>query len=81
MEQTVIQIGNSQGILLPKQMREKIGVKKGQKINIEYDEMVGGVVVRSAKSKKTKKVDVEFKAWLEMFLKENSGILDELAIR
>ena len=37
MEQKIIQIGNSTGVILPKVLLEKIGLKPGSKVVIEQD--------------------------------------------
>ena len=81
MEQTLIQIGNSQGIVIPKEMRKKLGIKKGQTISIEFDETANAMLIRPKGAIKNRKVEAEFKVWLEGFLQENAEILDELAVR
>jgi bifunctional DNA-binding transcriptional regulator/antitoxin component of YhaV-PrlF toxin-antitoxin module len=66
MSQVVIQIGNSEGLILPKDVRNKTGLKKGVKFYIEITPD-NRVVIGKVGSKKGKvsSVTPEFAKMLE----------------
>lgn len=83
--QRVFRAGNSDVVAIPKNLLKDLGIKTGQRVTLEKtlqgDALVVKKVVR-AKSRATKKeVDMEFKKWWEVFIKENGETLDELAVR
>ena len=77
MQVTVAQIGNSIGITIPSQLRKKHGFRKGQKLALS-ENAEGDIVIRDPRSVKHPQ---DFKKWLDVFMKENAEILDELATR
>lgn len=52
MQQKVIQIGNSSGIILPRELMKEAGIKTGSIVELEKDAMGKGFFV-SKKGKKT----------------------------
>lgn len=79
MTQTVINIGNSQGIILPKEILNKLKIKKGDALDIEF-EYDDRVVISKKGLKKTKaKVSPELLSWLDAFNKRYKNALQELA--
>ncbi|EKD95615.1 MAG: hypothetical protein ACD_24C00421G0003 [uncultured bacterium] len=80
--QTVFRAGNSNVVAIPKDLSKETGIKAGQKVIVgksSEDELV----IRKFTGKKVKKLspDEEFRRWWKAFLKDNAGILDELAVR
>ncbi len=79
MTQTVINIGNSQGIILPKEILNKLKVKKGDVLNVEL-ESDNMVMISKSGFKKTKaKISDELLVWLDGFNKRYKNALTELA--
>ncbi|OIP57792.1 MAG: hypothetical protein COX79_03115 [Candidatus Levybacteria bacterium CG_4_10_14_0_2_um_filter_36_16] len=79
MTQTVINIGNSQGVIFPKEILNKLKIKKGDELNVDLED--DDRVVFSKKGfKKTKaKVSPELLMWLDGFNKRYKNALQELA--
>lgn len=78
MTQTVINIGNSQGIILPKEILNKLNVKKGDVLDIQLED--DRVLVSKKSTKKTKaSISPELLVWLEGFNKRYKNALTELA--
>lgn len=76
--QRVFQAGNSQVVAIPKDF----GFRVGHKVVVE--KTPDGVFIRRAEgAKKSSKAksEAEFQSWLNVFIKENGEILDELAVR
>lgn len=79
MTQTIINIGNSQGIILPKDILNKLNIKKGDVLDIDLEDD-GRVVISKKGLKKTKaKVSPELLVWLDEFNKRYKDALQELA--
>ena len=53
MTQTVINIGNSQGIIFPKEILNKLKISKGDSVNIDLEDD-GRIVISKQGIKKTK---------------------------
>lgn len=83
MEQRVIQIGNSAGIIIPSGIRKRMGLRKGSKVIVEQTpEGEGLVVMKAGRRRSLKRVaSKEFQRWLKQVIKEDAEILDELAVR
>lgn len=85
MVQKLIQIGNSQGIIIPSHIRKQLGLKKGSSVVVEQVPGKEVFVLRKAGKRKrmtrSSVVDREFKKWLDKMFKEDAEILDELAVR
>ncbi|MDA1316528.1 MAG: hypothetical protein O3B87_00710 [bacterium] len=79
MEQRIINIGNSQGIILSKKILEKIGLTTGNTIVIDVDENNKQVVLRDPDSKPPVTITPQLVKWLEGFNKKNYALLKELA--
>lgn len=82
-KQTVFRAGNSNVVAIPKYLSEELGIKSGQKVTIDKTSDGSAIVIKiSGKTKRAPKATrKEFKRWLSKVLKEDSEILDELAVR
>lgn len=79
MAQTVINIGNSQGIILPKDILNKLDIKKGDNVDIKLEDD-NTIVISKKGLKKTKaKVSPDLLMWLDNFNKRYKDALEELA--
>lgn len=80
MEQTIIRVGNSVGVILPKTVRDQVGFKPGDKVFVEPDRN-GHSLVLHKKGKGIKPITItpEFYNWLEGFNKRYGKALQELA--
>lgn len=79
MAQTIINIGNSQGVILPKEILDTLNIKKGDPVEIEVE---NGVVIKiSKKGQKPVKAEVspQLLEWLDGFNKRYKNALQELA--
>ena len=83
MEQKLVKIGNSAGVLIPKKILKKMGLSVGSIVNIEETEN-GSVIVRKVDPKtktQNRAASQEFKKWLDRVMKEDGEVLDDLAVR
>lgn len=79
MQQSVIQIGNSVGVILPKNVREEVGLKVGDRVVVEKKE--NKIVLSPTKKKFLTGVDVKFMKMVDDFATEHQDVLEELAKR
>jgi antitoxin component of MazEF toxin-antitoxin module len=84
--QKIFGAGNSDVVAIPKGLMKELGLVRGQKVIVDKADEAGAIIIRkSTKDRKTpRKGSVnskEFKKWLDVFLRENAEILDELATR
>lgn len=71
MVQQAIQIGNSIGVIIPKNVLEEKGIKVGDKLQVDVKPIkksVGGV-------------DVKFMKMVDEFIQEHKDVLEKLANR
>ncbi|MDO8620724.1 MAG: AbrB/MazE/SpoVT family DNA-binding domain-containing protein [Candidatus Levybacteria bacterium] len=78
MEQTVMQVGNSLAVTLPKQFVDAKKIKAGQKMLVDADNDLSVVQIRT-KNSKASKITPEFKNWLDAFNTRYKTALTELA--
>ena len=78
MLQKVIQIGNSSGIIFPKEVLKKLRIKKDSLVDIEFDEQKVSIVKKGYKETKPS-VSPELLAWLDRFNARYKYALQELA--
>lgn len=80
MEQTLVRVGNSVGVILPKTVREQVGFKPGDKILVEPDKNGHSLILhKKGKAERTTTITPEFYNWLERFNKRYGKALQELA--
>ena len=85
--QKIFKAGNSAAVVIPAHILKEIGLKHGQSITVQSVPDTNSIVIKKAESKtrsdrsKSSASKKEFKDWLDIFMKENGEILDELAIR
>jgi len=71
MVQQAIQIGNSIGVIIPKNVLEEKGIKVGDKLQIDVkpiNKSIGGV-------------DAKFMKMVDEFIEEHKDVLEQLAHR
>ncbi|RJR14757.1 AbrB/MazE/SpoVT family DNA-binding domain-containing protein [Candidatus Microgenomates bacterium] len=78
MIQKVIQVGNSLAMLIPKDLAQKYGLKKGSKLHVEEDEANQKLSV-STKKHVDDGLTPEYFAWKKNFISENKGLLTKLS--
>lgn len=80
MTQRIIQIGNSTGIIIPKALLDKLGLKPGEEVTVEEDTTMKTLTI-SKKGQKAKKISVtpDFLAMLDKVNKNYGAALKELA--
>jgi putative addiction module antidote len=80
MKKRIIKIGNSAGVILPKEVREEAGLKLGDNVAIAYSSQEEGVVIGKQENKKNNSpITPEFHDWLKRFNKRHKKALSELA--
>ncbi|OGG29269.1 hypothetical protein A3A63_03685 [Candidatus Gottesmanbacteria bacterium RIFCSPLOWO2_01_FULL_46_9] len=79
MLQTIIQVGNSLAITLPKDFTQKAKFRAGDKVDVDANADIPAVYVRPAKNGASRALTPEFKAWLDTILKEDTDIIKALA--
>ncbi len=78
MLQTIIQVGNSLAITLPKDFTQKAKFKAGDKVNVDANADIPAIYVQPAKSGSSG-LTPEFKSWLDTIVKKESDIIKSLA--
>lgn len=79
MLQTIIQVGNSLAITLPKAFTQKAKFSAGDKVQVEANPDIPAVYVRAAKADASPALTPEFKSWLDDIIKEDADIIKALA--
>lgn len=80
MQQKVIQIGNSSGIILPKELMVEVGIKTGSIIELEKDAAGQGIFVTKQGKKTTgSSITPHFLSVVEKVNKQYSSALQVLA--
>lgn len=79
MIQNIIQIGNSHGVIIPKQILRQLDLSEGKKIAIDFDVESQHITLRPPQSKEKSAITPEFKSWLDDFKNKNFEMLKELA--
>jgi putative addiction module antidote len=75
MTQKVIQIGSSAGVTLSKETLKKLGLKVGDRVQVEVDDKSRVVSVRAVKVERNKEVG----DWTKKFIDRYRPALEELA--
>lgn len=78
MLQTVIKVGNSLGITIPKPILKNIKFKVGDKVHLEIDEANDALIV-SSKKNPFKGMSPDIIQWTKKFIDKNRQTLEELA--
>ena len=78
MLQTVIKVGNSLGITIPKPILANIKFKVGDKVHMEIDEANDALIV-SSKKNPLKGMSPDIIQWTKKFIDKNRQALEELA--
>lgn len=81
MQQTVVQIGNSAGVIIPKTYRDEINIKVGDPLVIKRQN--GSLIITPQKTKKNLLggVNAKFMKMVDEFATEHQDVLKELAKR
>lgn len=69
MMQQAIQIGNSVGIIIPKNVLEEKGIKIGDKLHVDIKPI----------EKSVSGVDIKFVKMVDEFIEEHKDVLEQLA--
>ena len=77
--QTIFKAGNSQVVAIPSDVLANLNLKTGNKVLVGQADDTTIVIKKT--SPKIKKSDAGFQKWLNVFMKENAEVLDELADR
>lgn len=78
MIQTIIKVGNSLGVTIPKPILENIKFKAGDKVHMEVDEANDALIV-SSKKNPLKGMSSDIIQWTKKFIDKNRQALEELA--
>lgn len=78
MEQTIITIGNSKGLIIPQKILKASGIKLGDKVIVEEkDNKINVTPVK----KTSGKVDAKFMKMVDEFAEEHKDVLKALSNR
>ena len=77
MEQKIIQIGNSVGIILPQIIRQQLRLNIGDKILIS--KTGDRLILSQSKKENAKGVNAKFVKIVDEFMEEHKDVLEELA--
>ena len=80
MTQKIIKIGKSAGVTIPKKELERLGLKPGDQVTVEYDKERDGYFVAPFKRNEGEtEVDAELLEWTDRFIEDYRPALEELA--
>ena len=79
INQTIVRIGNSVGVIIPKSLQENDRLKPGDKVSVDRDKISGSFVVSKNGSKKQSSITPEFVRILENINKRYGKALQDLA--
>ena len=80
MKQKIIKIGNSAGIILPRELQKELGLKLGDSVAVEYNASSGFAVLAKDSPKEPKQEHVlELNDWLKKFNAKYKTALTDLA--
>lgn len=79
MIQKIIRVGNSYGVIIPKEVIKQLRIKEGEKVRLEAYPELSMFAVKQAGATADTKLTPEFKNWLDRFTKKNKKLLLELA--
>lgn len=79
MVQKIIRVGNSYGVILPKEIIEASKMKIGDEVEIESFPENLSITIRSQNAPYKTKITPEFKKWLDDFVERNHSLLKTLA--
>ena len=77
-KQKLTKIGNSVGLILPKDLREALGIDAGAEVYLELDEGTDTIVL-TTKRRRPEVSDSEYNKLMESVSKQYSEALEELA--
>lgn len=77
----MIRVGNSAGIIIPNQLRRKIGIKLGDKVKLEQVPGHNAIVVHCQNEidRQATDISLEFYVYLKQFINTHRHALRELA--
>jgi bifunctional DNA-binding transcriptional regulator/antitoxin component of YhaV-PrlF toxin-antitoxin module len=78
MMQTVIKVGNSLAVTIPKEIIDNFNWKQGQKIFVDHDEVRKTIIV-GAKPMDNDGLNKDYFSWKQKFIKNNTNLLLKLA--
>ncbi|HSD98808.1 MAG TPA: AbrB/MazE/SpoVT family DNA-binding domain-containing protein [Patescibacteria group bacterium] len=79
MNQTVIKIGNSVGIILPQSLRKEHDIRIGDVINLNPKDNGTILLSKVKKMKKLSGLNPRFAQMVDSFMTEHQDVLQELA--
>lgn len=79
MVQKIIKIGNSYGVILPKEVMEATMMNVGDEVEIDSFPENLSITLRSPKAPYKTMITPEFKQWLNDFVTRNHSLLKTLA--
>lgn len=80
MVRKISAIGNSQGVLIPKEMLEKLHLKAGAEVEVKLDEKGNKIIIEPLISKSQYEViDIEFASQVKEFIEHYRPALKTLA--
>jgi putative addiction module antidote len=80
MQQKIIQIGNSTGIIIPKALLDQVGLQAGNEVEIQEDQATKSLtIVKKGTKIKVSSINAHFLHVLDKVNKNYSSALKELA--
>lgn len=76
--QTILQVGNSLAVTIPKKFSNKLGWRKGKKVYTGFDPVEGQVIISSNPQTRDGLTPAYFN-WKKNFFKKNSELLTRLS--
>ena len=79
MQQKVIQVGNSVGVVIPSVIRKQNGLRPGSKVTVK--QISAGILIAPSKKQLAGNVDAKFAKIVDEFITQHEDVLKELANR
>lgn len=79
MEQKIIKIGSSIGVVIPKFLAEEKGLKAGHKITLKTDAHSNWIRIEPSIAQEKPVIEVDILSWTNSFIDKNRELLKRLA--
>ena len=78
MLRKICSVGNSQGVLIPKEILKKANLKTGDEVELSYEQKINKIIIKPVKAYQ-EPIDLEFASQVKEFIEQYKPALKELA--
>lgn len=78
MLRKICSVGNSQGVLIPKEILKKANLKTGDEVELSFEQKINKIIIKPVKAYQ-EPIDLEFASQVKEFIEQYKPALKELA--